>query len=174
MKPIFSTTRRGPMAIAYTAEEIFQIGVEIERNGLRFYSAFAGSSTDKAVKKLCEELSAWEGQHVALFEGLKARLPEAARKEIVFDPQGELAAYLKAAADSHIFLASDFDALVARARTPLDVLSMALAFEKDSVVAYVSMTRLVPDHLGKAEIERIVDEELKHISIISAKMRELR
>lgn len=161
------------MATAYNAEEIFLIGVDIEKNGQRFYAAFAESSPDPVVRSLCEELSRWESQHVGLFENLRSRLPAAARKETVFDPNGELALYLKAAADSHIFLTRDVAALIASVKTPADVLAMALAFEKDSVVTYLTMMKLVPEHLGKAEIGKILDEELTHISIISGKMREL-
>ena len=66
------------MAIIYNAEEIYQMGIEIEKNGLAFYAAAAKSVKNADVKKLCEELGQWEGKHVVLFEALKAKLPEAA------------------------------------------------------------------------------------------------
>ena len=79
--------------------------------------------------------------------------------------------YLKAAADSHIFVANkEISALVANAKSPLDILHMALSFEKDSVVLYTTMKNMVPDHLGKKDLEKIINEEITHISFITRSM----
>jgi rubrerythrin len=156
------------MAIIYNAEEIYQMGVEIEKNGLAFYAAAAQSVKNADVKKLCEELGQWESKHVALFETLKAQLPDSARRETSYDPNNELGLYLKAAADSHIFVVNkEIAAIVANAKSPLDILNLALSFEKDSVVLYTAMKNMVPEHLGKKDLEKIIDEELKHISFIT-------
>ena len=162
------------MGIMYNASEIYQIGIEIEKNGMAFYSACARATANAPVKKLCEELAQWESQHVAVFENLRSQLPEGARLESSYDPYGELSLYLKAAADSHVFIANtDIAALVAGADTPAKILAIALSFEKDSVVVYTTMSRMVPEHLGKKNLDKIIDEELKHISIISQKMSEI-
>jgi rubrerythrin len=159
------------MGLMYNAAEIYQMGIEIEKNGKAFYSACARATKNEAAKKLCEELSQWESQHIILFENLKARLPSGASLETSRDPDNELSMYLKAAADGHVFIANmDIEALVASAKTPAKMLAMALSFEKDSVVVYTTMSRLVPEHLGKKDLEKIIDEELKHISIITQKM----
>ena len=156
------------MAIQYNAYEIFQMGVEIEKNGKLFYDACARRTLHPEVKKLCGELAGWENQHVTLFQRLQDDLPESARSETFYDPDNELGMYLKAAADSHIFLANqDMSALASSLKTPRDILTMALSFEKDSVVLYTGMQRMVPREMGKASIEAITTEELKHISIIT-------
>jgi rubrerythrin len=159
------------MGFIYSAIEIYQMGIEIEKNGRAFYSACAKTTKNEEVKKLCEELSAWEAQHISVFENLKAQLPENASLEPSYDPENELQLYLKAAADTHVSVVnSDVDVLLATANTPEKILAMALAFEKDSVVVYTTMARLVPDHLGRKNLEKVIDEELKHISIISQKI----
>jgi rubrerythrin len=159
------------VAIIFSASEIFQMGIEIEKNGKAFYAACGRATGNEAVKKLCEELSAWEDEHVAVFEKLKAQLPESASLEVINDPDDELQLYLKAAADSHVFVAgTDITSIIAAATTPEKILATALSFEKDSVVVYSTMLRMVPDHLGKKNLEKIIDEELKHISIITRKM----
>jgi len=163
------------MALIYNASEIYQMGIEIEKNGMAFYSACARASKNDSVKKLCVELSQWESQHVAVFERLKSELPPGASLETAHDPDNELSLYLKAAADTHVFIANtDISSLVAGARTPAKILAMALSFEKDSVVVYTTMSRMVPEHLGKKSLDHIIDEELKHISIITQKMAELK
>ncbi len=163
------------MALVYNASEIYQMGIEIEKNGVRFYTACAQAAKNAPVKQMCDELAKWEKQHVALFEDLKKNLPDTARGEASRDPDNELSLYVKAAADTHIFIANtDIASLAASADSPEKICSMALTFEKDSVVLYTSMARLVPEHLGKKNLESIIDEELKHISIITRKMAAFR
>jgi rubrerythrin len=138
------------MDLVYNAEEIFQMGVEIEKNGLAFYNAAAKAAKNEEAKKLCIELGAWEARHVTLFETLKAQLPASAGHEPVYDPDDELGLYLKAAADSHIFVGKqEITSLVENAKSALEILELALTFEKDSVVLYTTMKSMVPERLGK-------------------------
>jgi hypothetical protein len=41
-------------------------------------------------------------------------------------------------------------------------------------VVYTTMSRMVPEHLGKKELDAIIDEELKHISIITQKLSQFK
>jgi rubrerythrin len=163
------------MPISYSADEIYEIGVTIEKNGKKFYEASAGLAKEKTVKDLFTSLAKWESQHVQLFLNLKAALPQEAREPVSYDPANELLLYLKAAADSHIFKAdADIPGLVSRCKTAIDALSMALVFEKDSVVLYSTMLNLVPENLGRKDVEKILNEELKHVAIIMAEMEKLK
>ena len=159
------------MALVYNAHEIYQLGIEIEKNGKAFYTACAKTTKDETVKDLCEDLSSWEEEHVATFEKLKSQLPKDARLLDSYDPDDKLQLYLKAVAGTHVFVVNrDVDTVLATANTPAKILATALAFEKDSVVVYTTMMRLVPDDLGKRSLEKIIEEELQHISIITQKM----
>jgi hypothetical protein len=92
----------------------------------------------------------------------------------VYDPNEELMDYLKAAADNHVFVKGmDGAAAAASCKTTRDVLTTALQFEKDSVVYYSAMQRVVPEALGLGDIARLIDEELKHITILTGKMKEI-
>ena len=84
------------MSIYFNANEIFQIGVQIETNGKLFYETAAKQAQGDAAKKLFQELALWENEHIELFEKLKLQLPEAAKKENLFDPDSELQIYIKA------------------------------------------------------------------------------
>jgi rubrerythrin len=162
------------MAISYNADEIYEIGVMIEKNGKRFYEAAADTSQQALVKDFFSRLAAWESEHIKLFSTLKDGLSGKAQVELTYDPANELSLYLQAAADTHIFRAdADIAGLVSRCKTTIDALSMALTFEKDSVVLYSTMLNLVPQHLGKNDVEKILQEELKHVAIITDEMKKL-
>ncbi len=162
------------MTFDFNADEIFQIGVQIEQNGQRFYNSAAKNCSDPSAQKLFLDLARWESKHVGLFEKLRKRLPRSGKGGDLFDPNQELHLYVKAAADSHVFLKSkDIPELVSKCKTPIEALDMAVAFEKDSVVFYTTMKKLVPEHLGKNEIDTLIDEEISHIFTLTQRKKEL-
>jgi rubrerythrin len=159
------------MAIVYTADEIFNIGVEIEKNGRTFYEAASRAASGASVKAFFDRLAKWEIEHEKLFAALQSGLSGQAKEPVSYDPAGELGMYLKAAADTHIFkVDADIPSLVKQCKTEKEALAMALTFEKDSVVLYSTMLNLVPEHLGKKDVQKILSEELKHVSIITEEM----
>ncbi|NWG03705.1 MAG: ferritin family protein [Syntrophaceae bacterium] len=162
------------MSFNFNANEIFEIGIQIESNGQKFYEDIAKNTLDPSAQKLFLDLSKWESQHIELFKKLKQGLPKSAKREDLFDPNQELSLYLKATADSHVFIKNkDISQLASRCKTPIEALELAVNFEKDSVVFYTTMRKLVPEHLGKREIETLIDEEIGHIFILIQKKKEL-
>lgn len=162
------------MSIKYNAEEIYEIGIQIERNGRAFYAAAAEKAADKDIRKLLGDLAEWENAHVELFSQLKKQLPPGLQNDPGLDPDQQKVLYLRAAADSHIFTRhADPEALARTCEGPVDVLQIALEFEKDSVVLYTAMKDLVPESLGKETIDRLIHEEISHIAVIHVWMERL-
>ena len=84
------------MAIVYTADEIFNIGVEIEKNGRTFYEAASRAASGASVKAFFDRLAKWEIEHEKLFAALQSGLSGQAKEPVSYDPAGELGMYLKA------------------------------------------------------------------------------
>jgi len=163
------------MSIDFNADEIFQLGIQIETNGKQFYETVAKNTEDPSVKGLFSELSKWESQHQQLFENLRKALPDSSNRGVLFDPQGEFSLYLQAMAESHVFIKNrDIHGLASKCKTPQEALDLAIIFEKDSVVLFTTMKRVVPEHLGKDKIDLLINEEIKHISILTQKRQELK
>ena len=162
------------MAMAFNAREVFDIGVQIEANGKAFYEAAAEKTAETVTREFFLELAAWEGQHITLFGELRDALPAGAGSAQVFDPNDEAAMYLRATADSHVFVKNtDMAALVAGCRGPLEILDIAITFEKDSVVYYTTMKKVVAKNLGQDKVDRLIDEEIKHIGLLSQRRAKL-
>ena len=163
------------MTTDFNADEIFQLGIQIETNGKQFYETVAKNTLDRSVKGLFSDLSKWESEHQVLFENLRKALPDSAKREILFDPQGELSLYLQAMAESHVFVKNeDIHGLASKCKTPQEALDLAIVFEKDSVVFFTTMKRVVPEYLGKEKIDLLISEEIKHIFILTQKKRKLK
>jgi rubrerythrin len=158
----------------FNAREIFDIGVQIEANGKAFYEAAAKKTAETATRDFFLELAAWEAQHIVLFGELRDALPKGAGNVPLFDPNDEAALYLQATADSHVFVKNkDMVGLVAGCRTPVDILDVAMTFEKDSVVFYTTMKKVVAKNLGQDKVDRLIDEEIKHISLLAQRRAKL-
>jgi rubrerythrin len=163
------------MAFQCNAELIFELGIQIERNGKLFYQEIAKGAPDEQLTSLFLELAEWEEQHIDLFQRLLDELPDSMRQDDLFDPADDMMLYVNAAADSHVFVSTpDIAALVdEHCSSPLQALDMALAFEKDSVVYYTTMKRVVAKHLGQEKIDLLIEEELKHIAILNDRKKQL-
>lgn len=162
------------MSVTFNADEIFKIGVQIEKNGYAFYSAAAQRTDNDEIKQLLGELAHWEGRHIEIFEKLRKEFAAQADVMEEFDPDNMVHLYLKSIADSKVFVKgqlmnSELDAY----NSPSEILAAALAFEKDSVVFYSSMKEAVRSDLGKENVDKLIHEELLHVGIITQELAKL-
>ncbi len=162
------------MAITFNADEIYNIAEQIERNGQNFYRDSARRVKESVAKQVLQDLGEMEAGHLKTFQALHAGLTEQAREEITWDPQGEAGAYLKAAADSHVFKTnSDPTSLLKDNTDAREILELALQFEKDSVIYFLGVADMVPDHLGKADVLGLAKQEQGHIALIQRTLSQL-
>lgn len=159
------------MAQVFNANEVFDIGVQIEKNGNDFYLAAEKRTSDPFLKTMFAQLAAWEDNHVKLFEQLRASLPINADSLLEYDPDNMIHLYLKAVADNKLYMNQDY--AIDSCKTSLDILKKALDFERESVVLYSSMKELVPQNMGKDEIDKLVIEELKHVGQLTKEINKL-
>jgi rubrerythrin len=162
------------MFFCFSAGEVFQIGIEIEENGKAFYDKAQKIVKDAAVNQLFAELASQEVEHKKRFEALKAQLPPEAQKATVSDPDNELYAYLKMMADQHVFRnSSEVDAQLAQVKSAADALKLAIQFEKDSVLFFLSMQDATCEDKDRELINLLVKEEQEHLKRLSLELRKL-
>jgi rubrerythrin len=159
------------MDVEFNADEVFEIAVQIERNGARFYRRASELASDHKDRELLLALAAMEDSHVKIFESLRKDLKGSDSALADFDPQGEAAAYLQSMAEGQVFdLRADPVDYLGMDRSMEDILCKALELEKDSIVYYVGMMEMVPEALGRKKIEHIIREEMKHIVSIKVEL----
>ena len=162
------------MSIQFSIGSVLEIAIKIEKNGRDFYRESAKLVSDEAVKRLFGELAEWEGTHIQRFQKMRDDLPEKEKDDAIFDPNDELQSYLEAAADSHVFVDSQVGRqLASQLSSSSAALDMALTFEKDSIVYFMTMGKAVSRQLGKEKTDALIDEEIKHIALLNGKKKEL-
>jgi rubrerythrin len=157
------------MKIDFNADEIFTMAIKIEQNGAAFYRKAAENIADQADKALLLELADMEDGHEKVFAAMQQELTTEQKKTDFFDPENEAANYLKAMADVQVYFKRepDFSSMEG-------IIKEAISAEKDSIVFYLGMKDLVPESLGKDNIEAIIKEEMKHIKLLSNKLHEIK
>lgn len=162
------------MIYGFNANEIFQIAIEIEGNGKRFYEKAIDLVDDADVKELLAFLAQEEAEHLKRFTELKAQLPKEATEDTIWDPEHEMNRYLQMMADMHVFR-SDFDVeeKLSQVKKSEDVLQIGIQFEKDSIIFFLTMQDATEGEKGREFIGQLVNEEKKHLSKLSMELRKL-
>ena len=167
------------MSYDFNADEIFEMAEQIERNGAKFYRTSAESIEDPASKEMLLNLAAMEDQHEITFAAMRADLSEQEKASITFDPENEAHLYLKALADSRVFLEKQIPDLASfgeRLEREImeEILKFAIGAEKESIVFYLGMKDAVSPNLGKNRLDDIVKEEMSHVRLLSNKLVSLK
>ncbi|MDY0313046.1 MAG: ferritin family protein [Desulfobacterales bacterium] len=150
------------MKYDFSADDVFEMAEQLERNGAQFYRQAAAGVSGEEAKRLLNELAAMEDDHEQIFAAMRAELAAGEKAETVFDPENEAAAYLRALADTKVFFEKKIDTSSLR-----EILKDAITAEKDSIVFYLGMREMVPQKLGKERLDAIIREEMGHVRLLS-------
>ncbi|SHN65451.1 ferritin-like domain-containing protein [Desulfovibrio litoralis] len=153
------------MANFFKASEIANTACEIERKGQEFYRKAAEAANDEESRKFFAFFSVEETRHEKIFQDMVKRLGGV---ELPTDSNDEeYALYIKSLVDSHSIF--DSETLASLEAEQLDVkkaVRKAMSFEKDTIVFFVEMKRLVPESEQKF-IDECIEEERKHLRMLA-------
>jgi len=153
------------MGLDFNADEVFEMAEQIERNGAKYYRSAAEEVTNEKDKNFLVELAKMEDDHEVTFADLRKNLSSNEKEALTFDPEDEAGQYLKALADSRVFNNKTIDL-----SSMEGILKGAITAEKDSIIFYLGMKDMVGGSHGKARINAIIKEEMKHIKLLSTRL----
>lgn len=162
------------MGILFSAADAFEIAIEIERNGAKFYRNAAERTDDDDARHELLELAAMEDSHEVVFTQLMRNLIGEAVDTSWFDPDSEAVQYLQAFAAGQVFdMTKDPSEQLGASPSLRAVLELALQRERDSVVFFLGIKEMVPSARGGIKIESIIKEEMSHIALISKRLTQV-
>jgi rubrerythrin len=153
------------MMYDFSADDIFEIAEQMERNGAKFYRTAAKAVKEEKGRKLLEKLAAMEDDHEKTFAMMRAQLKGQEKAKTVFDPNDESVAYLHALADMRVFFEKEIDTTSMTA-----ILKDAIVAEKDAVIFYLGIRDAVPKEMGAERLNGIIKEEMGHIRMLSKEL----
>ncbi len=144
----------------FAGKEIVEIGIQIEKNGRDFYNTLLRKSKDLKAQELFKFLATEEEKHIKTFQ----KILEKTNK---FETQGldsdDYFAYMNALASEHVFTKANTGELVAKSiKSDQEAIEMAIGFEKDSIIYYEGVKKVVSDYDIKT-VDALIIQEQDHL-----------
>ena len=156
--------------ILIKAADALELAMNIETNGEAFYRAVAGKVTDAAARALFEDLAHQETLHFAIFERLSRTLSGSPLMSA--EAWDEYQNYLQATVQSALFEGPDRALAAAdQAADEAQAITMAIGFEKETLLFFYHLGDLVSDRDRKT-IAKIIAEEKSHVRRLAAMPRQ--
>ena len=155
----------GTMGISFSGAEIVEMAIEIEKNGRAFYREMGKNSRDAKAKELFLFLVDEEQKHLERFRQMLERVKSYEPPEAY--PQ-EYFAYMSALVGGQVFTQKDKGAeLAARVKSDKEGMEMAITAEKDSILLYEGLKKLVPQQeIGL--VDDVIREEQAHLAQLTS------
>jgi len=160
----FKDHQGSAMASFVSVADVITVAVEIERRGHAFYLRARDQAQSEDDRKFFAFMAEEEQKHRKMFEAMLQRIERIALPAGSSDE--EYCAYLQASLDSHMLF-------VEEAPSGGDPYHLAMRFEKDTIVYFLTMLNLVPQS-EKHHVQRCIEEEKKHLVVIYKKCGEVR
>ena len=162
------------MSVSFTALEVFEIAEKIEQNGEKFYRQAAEMTKDKSMSRFFGQLAEMEANHEKIFSEMKKIVKDGADNVAVFDPDNEIAYYLKAIAVSAGWEGKAMPRLFFSGKeTPAQILKSAIEAEKASINYYLGLKELV-SQADKGRVEAIIKEEMGHVVTLQKQLEQIK
>lgn len=148
----------------FSASEVVELAIEIEKNGRDFYNTLVRQAKSEVAQDVFLYLANEEEKHIAVFEKILGRVEKYEPPEIYSQEYSE---YMKSLAGENIFTRKNKGAWLAHSvKTDRDAVELGIGFEKDSILFYEGMEKLVLDY-DKNIIKELTGQERLHLKKLS-------
>lgn len=161
------------MSITFSADEIYRMAKQIERNGIRFYKAAAEQTSQESAKKVLLNLAEMEAAHERTFEAMRQELNPSEDSPAAADVDEEGLQYLQAAAEGKVFdLEGDPAAEIGADTSQDEILRRAIGLEHDSIAFYTGMKQMMHSAADIQKVDNIIGQEMGHVTMLTQLMSE--
>jgi len=152
------------MVNIFAGSEIVELGIQIEKNGRDFYNALVEQLKKQKAKETFKYLAGEEEKHITVFQKI---LDSVHKYEPPETYPGEYFAYMNALARDYVFTQKDKGREIAKnIKGDKEAISLGIGFEKDSIIFYVGMKRVMPEYDHKI-VDKLIAEEQDHLRQLS-------
>jgi rubrerythrin len=156
------------MGKTFSACEVIEMGIQIEKNGKRFYEKLAELAENEHAKKVLRGLASAEEEHIKVFRDIF-------KGSCSYDPEGaypeEYFSYMRSLASEYVFTKEgEGEKAALTVETYSQGLFLGISFEKDSILFYQEMKKFVPG-AEREKIDILIENEKEHLNVL-VKMKE--
>ncbi len=148
------------MGNIFSASEIVKIGIQIEKNGRDFYNTMAAQSKNSRATDIFKYLAEQEEKHIEVFQGVLSKTDK-------YEPQGldaeQYFSYMNTLSGESVFTREDKGKeLAGMVRSDKEAIDIGISAEKDSIVFYEGMKKIIPFYDQKI-VDEIITQEQGHL-----------
>jgi rubrerythrin len=148
----------------FRGSEIVALGIQIEKNGRDFYNRLVKKSKSQKAKQTFKYLAGEEEKHIAYFQKI---LDSVHKYEPPETYPGEYFAYMNALANGYIFTREGKGEQIAqKTKSDTGAINLGIGFEKDSILFYEGMKKVVPPYDHKT-VDELISQEQDHLRQLS-------
>ena len=146
--------------LLFTPGEVINFALQIEKNGQAFYRALADRAEDAEAKNVFTFMANEEASHYDTFSQLGSKLTFLEPEESY---PGEYAEYMRELVESHVFTRDvNPEEMAAKVKDSVEAVNLALGFEKDSILFFHELKKLVPAE-EQCTVDGLIAEEGRHV-----------
>jgi rubrerythrin len=148
----------------FAGSEIVELGIQIEKNGRDFYNALVKQTKNQEAKRTFKYLAEEEKKHIEVFSKI---LDSVHKYEPPESYPGEYFAYMNALARDYIFTQKDKGEQIAKkTKNDREAIDWGIRFEKDSILFYQGMKKVVPEYDHRV-VDELIAQEQSHLQQLS-------
>jgi rubrerythrin len=143
----------------FSAYEILDIAVKLEKNGEKVYREAMGQTGDLALKELLKWMADEEVKHAEWFSELKGEVELNEDHRLIREMSGDLVSEF-VGEQSFSLKDVDFSAI----KDTRELIEVFIEFERDTILFYEMLESFIIDQETGEKLNRIMDEEKDHIT----------
>ncbi len=152
------------MSTVFSASELINLAIDVERKGIVFYDVMARSTENEATREAFRYLIGLEREHIQIFQNMPG---ETGKLKTPKGYSGESVAYLKTLADNAVFSGEMITSeMASRVASDIGALELGIGAEKDSILLYYEIREMMPE-MGSDILNKIIAEEKSHLKQLS-------
>jgi rubrerythrin len=161
------------MKYGYTADEVFEIAEDIEREGAAFYRQAAQLTSHEQCRAKFLALAEAEEKHIERFRDIRAQVVDRDDDGLAEHPEDPARLFLRIVARGAVYEpAEQVAARLADCRDEKDTLRLAINKELDAILYFSEMKNLIQTESALEAVESIIAEEREHVIGLAEHLRD--
>ncbi len=150
----------------FTIQEILDLAIQIEKNGEAVYRQALKTTNNPEIISLLHQLAEDEVKHIQWFTNLRESAMATVEDPAVHEMGQKI---LNNILGDQTFSLQEVD--FSNLGTVISLLNTAIEFEKDTILFYHMLSALVQDEEGVDLLNKIIEEENRHIAALEDTLR---
>ncbi|MFH1140486.1 MAG: ferritin family protein [Chloroflexota bacterium] len=158
------------MSYLFSAQDVLETAIQIEKNGAAFYEGLARSTANFQARGVYNNLVEQEHKHQSTFEQMLGSIVAQQDGQHLFEDR---ALFVKNLAEGAIFTGQKvISDMARRALGDAEAIQIGIGFEKDSILYYTEMRDIVRQ-VDRDVVDRVISEEKKHLATLSELLKKV-